>query len=67
MPNTYQTKTLAITGSTSMGGKTQVGANSANKIQIKGLSGGTNITITTGATYNTIVAVADFVEAAEIV
>ncbi len=57
--NYFAQKSLAITGSTSLGGVTQVGTNSANKVRIKGLSGGTNITITTGATVNTIVATAD--------
>jgi hypothetical protein len=52
----YQTVALAVTGATSMGGKTLIHATpvSGNKIQLKGLSGGTNITITTGATYLTI-------------
>jgi hypothetical protein len=52
--------TDAITGSTSAGGTyTQVAANSANKVVIKGLAVSGLVSITSGATYNTIVGNAD--------
>ena len=54
VPNTYATKALAITGSTSMGGTSQVGANSANRVSIKGLAVSNGLTLTTGATLNTV-------------
>jgi hypothetical protein len=64
VPNTYATKANAITGSTSAGGTyTQVAANTANKVSIKGLAVSGLVSITSGSSYNTIVGNADSTKA----